>query len=247
MITVCTGFSPVGYDQYASWCLDSFARHWPKDVRLVAYVERPVVMPRGAGLPLSVTGINAFIDAWKDTPLACGREPTERWKDNERAAKYSYKWDAVKFCRQLAIPAHAAEGLPDGDTLVWLDADVLAFRPVPASLVSDLLGDADLCYLGRGAKHSEIGFWAVKLSPATREFLNALRDVYISEDVFGLREWHSAYVFDYVRGKYAPKMVTRDLSPGGRGHVWFTTPLGNCLDHLKGDRKRRGRSAERRG
>lgn len=242
-IVVCTGFSPKGWDEYARGCLQSFHQYWPGDVELAAYGEQRVELPRGQYRDLAATGIVDFIERHADNPRYNGREPSPRWKDGERAAGYSYKWDAVKFCRQLAIPADAARYVRDGEILVWLDADVLSLKPVPRDLVERLLGDADVCYLGRGRKHSEIGFWAVRMSPAVREFLHDLRGIYLSDRVLALGEWHSAHVFDYVRK--CTDLKQRDLSPGGAGHVWFQTELGAYMDHLKGSRKRYGRSAER--
>lgn len=244
-IRVCSGFNPAGYDLYGKQFLETFARHWPKAVELVCYVEDAVKAPRGQMRPLwQIAGVTGFLDRHAKNPEANGREPSDKWKDSERRVGYSYRWDARKFCRQLFIPEHAARGLAVDDVLVWLDADVLTFADIPRGFVEGLLGDAEVCYLGRGKKHSEIGFWAVRINARTKAFLTDLADTYRTDDVFKLREWHSAYVFDYVRQRHG--LIERDLSPNGKGHVWFTTPLGKYTDHLKGARKKAGRSPERR-
>ena len=247
MITVCSGFSPNGYNEYGKRFLETFSAFWPASIGLRVYTEAPVDVPRGKCVDVMVCdGLAAFVAKHERNAAARGREPSARWKDGERAAGYSYKWDAHKFIKQLVIPADAARELPDGDTLVWLDADVVSFAPVSANLIPSLLGDADLCYLGRGKKHSEIGFWAVRLNAHTRAFLQELADTYTQERVFALSEWHSAFVFDHVRRKYADAIKQRDITPGGSGHVWFQSPLGTCTDHCKGARKKLVRSAERR-
>ncbi len=117
------------------------------------------------------------------------------WKDKEVAAGYNFKFDATRFAGQAFVPEAAAKELPDGAVLCWLDADVAALRDVPTGFIEKLLGDDDGAYLGRGEKHSEIGFWAVRLSGRTRAMLEGFADCYRGDCVFGMSEWHSAYVW----------------------------------------------------
>jgi hypothetical protein len=239
MITVCSGFSPDGYESYGKRFLETFDQYWPRDeFWLTLYVEQSVPRPPRCDLVgiYDCEGLGDFIARHSGTPAHRGRA-TER---------YNFRFDAVKFCRQLFFPEHRAKDLPDGEILVWLDADVVTFGDIPASLIEELLGDAHLCYLGRGQVHSEIGFWACRLNPTVREFLHNLAELYRSDQVFKLREWHSAFVFDHCRViAQAFGMNARDLTPGGRGHVWMTSRLANFMDHLKGDkRKALGKSWE---
>jgi hypothetical protein len=137
----------------------------------------------------------------------------------------------------------------DGDVLCWLDADVVTHSAPPAGWIESLLGDEDVAYLGRAPKHSEIGFWAVRLSEESRRFVQEFADLYATDRLFQLRTWHSAFAWDDAR-RWAEShglISARDLTPGGDGHVWFQSPLKAHLDHLKGEaRKRAGISAERR-
>lgn len=55
------------------------------------------------------------------------------------------------------------------------------------------------------------------------------------------REWHDSYLFDIV----CTGAVVRNLTPGGKRHVWVDSPLNPYLDHLKGERKKLGYSPER--
>jgi hypothetical protein len=246
MIRVCSGFSPSGYEQYGKRFLDLFHRYWPADIDLVVYGEKPVPMPRGRFYELKmIPGVTEFIARHKDNPDANGKTPRKGWREREKAKGYCFKFDAVKFCRQCFIPEAAAAGMDDGDILVWLDADVMTLTSFPESFIEGMLKGGDLCFLGRTGAHSEIGFWAVRLNPETRAFLTDFADVFRNDKVFDLTEWHSAFVFDHCRQNSLAKQV--DLTPGGRGHVWFQSPLGKHLDHLKGDdRKRLGFSNESR-
>lgn len=243
MIRVCSGFSPSGRVQYGERFLRSFGKYWPLSVQLLVYVEESMTMPRDASRLLwDIPGAQAFMDRHRDEPMIRGEVARACWKDRERRAGYSFRTDALKFFKQIMIPIAAALDeragpLQSGDILVWLDADVETTSPVPASFIRDLLGDADVCFLGREPKHSEIGFWAVRISDETLGFLELMHNLYDTDRFLELREWHSAFVWDHARKKFA--LCERNLTPGGHGHVWPSSPLGRVMRHDKGDRKPR--------
>lgn len=244
MLTVVTGWSPSGWKEYAHRFVETFCRHWPVDVRCIAYVEERQKLPDRIEQRLlsDIPGCMEFLDRYRDDPLANGRQPTERWKDKERRAGYSYKWDAWKFSRQGFVPWHASKQINEG-LLCWLDADVVTFKNIPAGFIESLLPDGcDLAYLGRGAKHSEIGFQLYRV-PEASFMLNAFSAYYDQGHVFDLPEWHSAYVFDVARKSSG--IHAHNLTPNGSGHVWFQSPLGKYMDHAKGSRKITGVSPER--
>lgn len=236
-VMVCSGFSPQGRQQYGERFLRSFDRHWPATIRLGVWVEEPMKMPRGACRDLwAIPGAREFHVEHAGNAAAQGRVPQPMWKETEVRRGYSFRHDAYKFWKQILIPAAAARELDDGDTLVWLDADVETFREVPERLVPDLLGRAEVAFLGRDRSHSEIGFWAVQINPATRLFLERIAQVYTSGAVFELPEWHSAFVWDHIRKQSG--LTEHNLMPRfARGHVWPGSPLGRVTRHDKGRRK----------
>lgn len=237
MIRVCSGFSPSGSVQYGQRFLASFDKNWPSAVELQVYVEEPLDMPRNACRSLwQVPGAFEFNHRHQDNLAARGKTAQPCWKSKEVAEGYSFRTDAYKFWKQIVIPQQAAVGLPDGAMLIWLDADVETIRPVTAQFFEELMNGSELCYLGRSNAHSEIGFWAVRMNPMTRRFLAEIAEVYTSDQVFTLREWHSAFVWDYVRTRFS--FNERNITPPGmRGHVWPYTPLARFTRHDKGPRK----------
>lgn len=243
MIRVCSGFSPKGFHEYGKTFLAGFHRFWPASVDLAVYTEEPVEMPRGRCVPLaSCDGVAEFIARHRGDPEKCGAKQNHLWKPRYHGRPYCFRFDAVKFSRQMFIPEHAAKDMADGDTLIWLDADVMSFAELPERFLELLVKDHDIAFLGRAGTHSEIGFWAVRLGPATRRFLMAIAERYRTDTVFELPEWHSAFVFDHCRSKAG--LRERDLTPGGRGHVWTLSPLAAWTDHIKGARKALGYSPE---
>lgn len=243
-IQVCTGFSPKGYEEYGKRFLDSFEKHWPREIGLNVYVEQPVAAPFARVIPLAECGgVMDFIARHKDDPEKNGRKPNDKWKERHKRGGYNFRFDAVKFCRQCFIPSHTARYMADGDLLVWFDADVLTFDTPPKGFLDSIIGDADLAYLGRTGMHSEIGYWSVRLNERTRSFVDLFAFMWRSDRVFDLAEWHSAFVFDHCRN--VSRMNEKNLTPNGRGHVWFQSPLGKYTDHCKGARKALGHSPER--
>lgn len=240
MIRVCSGFSPAGRVQYGERFIASFDRFWPASTALGVWVEEPMAMPRGACRDLwSIPGARELAVS-TDTPAFRGREPTRFWKPKEADAGYSFRWDAAKFWKQCLIPGAMAAEAANGDIVVWLDGDVETINRVPEGWVEGLIGDYDLAYLGRPPKHSEIGFWAVRISAKTRHFLAALAAEYTSGSFARLDQWHSAYVWDHVRK--ASRISEINLTPGGSGHVWPRSPLAGYTRHDKGKRKPGGRA-----
>ena len=242
MIRVCSGFSPSGRIQYGERFLRSFDRYWPRDVELQVYVEEPMPMPRDAYRDLfSIPGAAEFHERHRDNLEAQGRAPLAAWKRKEHAARYSFRFDAYKFWKQILIPQAAAEGLDDGDILIWLDADVETIARISKLDIVDLMGDAEVAFLCREPKHSEIGFWAVRIGDKTRRFLADMAEYFTSDRVFELGEWHSAYVWDCARVPL--NMREKSLCRrGAHGHVWPNTPLAKWMRHDKGRRKPGGKA-----
>ena len=235
---VCTGWNPDGSKQYGRRFLASFDRHWPASVELQVYVETPEPMPRAACRSLwDIPHAREVAGAMQMDERFAGTVPFERWKAKHRKEGYNFRFDARKFWKQILIPGQAAEGLGVGDVLIWLDGDVETIGAVPADFPRNLLGrNGDVAFLGRGEKHSEIGFWAIRINEATRRFLACMARFYTSGGFAHLDEWHSAYVWDQARGLVEMNEVNL-THPRAHGHVWPSSPLARYMRHDKGRRK----------
>lgn len=250
-VTVVTSFSRQGAHEYGYRFLDTFAKHWPKDVDLVVYREGQETHPRAKMRDLmALPDCLEFITSHKDDPLANGRlRPDEAspacWRNKDRREGYTFRTDAVKFCRKVFAVADAAERLRSG-ILVWIDADVVHLDDVPVDFVEGLLAGKDAAYLGRVGCHSECGFLAFRL-PDALPLIRRWARFYKTDEVFFLHEWHDSFVWDVARS-LTPEVFCHDLTPGGAGHVFVSdiSPLKPYCDHLKGDRKALGYSPEAR-
>lgn len=254
LITIVSGFSPDD-ERFGYGFMQSFDRYWPKDIKLIVYVEKPVrhISPRIEqrclwGIP-GAREFRSIQDLQKN-----GRESIPgRWNKKDEREGYSYRYDAVRFSPQLFIPDHAAKKLPNGSILVWFDADVLTYHEVPDNLINRLMtdqgGDYDLVTLGRDGSSTELGFWACRLGPKIREMLASMADCCRDGTIFQLHEWHSGYVFDHWVDRYrVDRQIKHKSLTSGHGHIWFKCEIGKYTDHLKGaTRKQLGYSPERHG
>lgn len=239
--TVVTSFHAKGYEEYGRRFIDSFERCWPGNYDLRIYAEDVAVQPSSGRT--SVTDLLRSVPALAEFRARHASNPATR---GMAGGRYNYRYDALKFANKSFAIAHAARTCRTR-LLVWLDADTVTLKPVPADWIRAVLGaDAFVAYLGRLGQHTETGFLAFDLqAPNAAEFFDAFERIYTSDELFQLREWHDCEAFDAVRTTFAAlgKIRSRNLSPPDTPHPFVNSVLGEYLDHLKGpERKRLGYS-----
>ena len=73
--------------------------------------------------------------------------------------------------------------------------------------------------------------------------INGIVDLYVSDKLFGLKEWHDSYAIEIVRASVTDlRCVSLSGDAESTGHPFVNGPLGTRLDHLKGKRKATGHS-----
>lgn len=269
-LTVMTGWSPEGWDQYGRQFFETFDRHWPVDVALMVFGEWEaggLLMDYAGRHPprrrvtftslAAIEGCAEFLKRHQDNRIVCGRaqDPHHHWKERAMAAGYNWRFDAWKFCRQGFIPLYAASRCRS-DMILWLDGDVVTQRDVATSeVITSLMPPGRLiAYLGREPKHPDIAFqlYDIRERPDENDevsvphgyvwqMLQNFAAFYRTDEVFKLPEWHSAYVWKVAVERARAWPIVHNLTPGGSGHVWQQSPLRAWGDHLKGDRKTRAR------
>jgi len=234
VVSLCWG---TAWDRYGKNFVETFHRYWPANVHLMMVSDRAVPLPRGEIVDLfAIEGFYEFHGRWDNNRRAKGLDAPTGSKVDDNG--YSWKFDAIKWMPQALAPVGALQSLADGDIICWFDADVVTTRPVPDNWVQSLLEERDIAMLQRGRTHSEIGFYAVRVGTRTRQLLRRFADFYRTDDVFALKEWHSAYVFDRAL-EFFPDITVNNLNrDNGKGHVWPRAhELSRYTAHLKGKRK----------
>lgn len=211
---------------------ESFRKHWPASTQL--YVVTDNWLPiEGYQIPLNdVAGYADFRDRHRDNPLAHGKNRVGKLDENG----VSWRHDAMKWMPQALAPNAVLRYFDDGDIMAWFDADTYTTKAVPENWIETLLDGHDVACLQRDRQHSEIGFYAIRVHAKTRLMLRTFAAYYMTDGVFSLPEWHSAYVWDRALEKVGDLRV-RNLSPNNRGHVWPATALAEYTVHNKGKRK----------
>jgi len=197
-----------------------------------------------------------FKEQWQNVPKANGDVSADPVRSRRKDAGKGFKWHAIRFAHKVYSIFHCAQA-SNSDILIWMDADTICHSPITIeNLKSMIPQDKDLCYLGRKGKYSECGLYSMNLRSAViQEFLKEFQRFYdyAEQGIFTLEEWHDSFVFDAVRKKF-PQMQQLDWAahlhdlrpaPGmsaGEGHPLINSQWGAWLDHLKGSRKKLGRS-----
>jgi hypothetical protein len=206
-----TTFAERHWESHARRCVESFGEHW-QGIRLLTYTDEQ-------------------LEAYSDWLSQFKRRNAGREIAN-------YRFDAVRFAHKVAALDLAYQSLR-ADVLVWIDADCVTHAPVDAAWLAGLLGDADFGYLRRANKYPECGFMLMRRGPAMDEMLGLLVDLYRTDALFGLLEWHDSWAIEHVRGGLGDKLRCASLSGEFEhtGHPFVNGPLGARMDHCKGKRK----------
>jgi hypothetical protein len=236
-LTVCTTFPNDAWDLYAHACLESFARHWPLDVRLCVFLDDAVLRERCT---------ETLAARQSASEVRVGKSPAHDvfLRRNSLGEGNDFRYAACRFSHKVAALKATMDGIAkDGDShLIWLDADVIATANVTPAWLSQFLptGPAHVSYLGRPRfPFSECGFVAYRQSAEGRAFIDAFWSMYESEALFKLPQWHDSFVFDRVRERF-PAAWFKNIAEGAGGvHVWLNTPLAERLEHWKGREAKR--------
>jgi hypothetical protein len=260
-ISVVTTFHQAGYDAYGKRMIQTFLQNWPREVKLYVYAENCQVTETAPNLIVkdlhsASSDLVTFKNKWSGVPKANGDVSQDPVRSKRRDAGKGFKWHAIRFAHKVYAIFDCARPA-DADILLWMDADTICHSPISMQDLHKMIpADSELCYLGRKGKYSECGLYSMNLrSPNIQAFLKEFQRVYDEAEngIFQLEEWHDSFVFDAVRNKF-PQMRQLDWAahlhdlrpaPGmtsGEGHPLINSQWGAWLDHLKGSRKKLGRS-----
>jgi len=272
-IKVITSYKPGCWEQYGKKGIESMAKNFPPEVDIVVYAEEP--KPKCDYDRIQWVDLNTaepelfkFKNKHKDDPVANGelqeipggvRRPAElQKKGGMDKNKGSFLWAAVRFANKVFCVVNGVRNSKEYDYVLWVDGDTFTFRPVPMDFFEKVLPkDTMLTYLGRenpklndGGKYPECGFVGYNMRhPEIQNFVNDWENLYVTDEVFKLLEWHDSYVFWHLSKIYIKENVisVNDIGywKGVKGHhVFVNSELGLYMDHMKGKRKKTGSSAK---
>lgn len=204
-----TTYAARHWESHARRCVETFSEHW-RGIVLHTYMDEEL-------------------------------EDTSSWlsdfkQRHKGKATDNYRMDAVRFAHKVAA-IELAYVASKADVLVWVDADCVTHSEVDPAWLSGLLGEADFGYLRRERKYPECGFMMMRRCLEVSEWLVALIQLYRTDDLLKLQEWHDSWAIEHVRSLSQMKCVSLSGGFENTGHPFVNGPLGSRMDHCKGKRK----------
>ncbi|MEJ6845091.1 hypothetical protein V3589_02560 [Sinorhizobium fredii] len=223
-------FNAAGLELYGRRMVVSFHEHWPAEVPLRVYSEGWDFLDCWGPENFNLSAASPWLDEFK------ARHGHRTFKD--------FRWDAVRFSHKVAAVCHAARNI-DCDVLIWLDGDIVTHANLS---IEDLEGlrprdDEWISWLYRQNMYPECGFYMLdRRHPQHEAMIASFEAMYMQDLLYGLAEYHDSYVLRHV--VEAARVPWRSISGKGgeTSHPLINGPLGQWFDHLKGRRKREGRS-----
>jgi hypothetical protein len=254
-ISVVTTFHQAGYEKYGRRMIQTFLANWPQHINLHVYAEKTSVTESAANL--QVHDLEAECPELVRFKSLYGHDPRYRGEtafgpgNGRKIPGMGFRWDAIRFSHKVYAICHAANRT-GSDLVFWMDADMVCHSPVNQTFIDEMVPEwAGVAYLGRRNKFTETGLYALNLRQSpTRELVAQMQACYdhADTDLFTLTEWHDCWVFDTKRAmvqQQHPHWRQLNWSADlvmGEGHPLINTEWGAYLDHLKGERKKAGRS-----
>ena len=152
----------------------------------------------------------------------------------------------------------ACDALYDYDGIgVWLDADCVTYKPIPAYLIPAELDDAYLAHYFRQGMYTETGLWLMNCAhPEHRNFLDSLAGVVLHGGVQAAAAVPRLLHFRRDAAQLRPSQPDQDAEPVGRvreghastgevgawGSISITQGTAQGYGDLTGKRAQEGRS-----
>jgi hypothetical protein len=237
-IEVVTTMNAKGWHELGGRMVRAFKRCWPADVKLIVYAEGFTVSEPG----VESRNLPKWLDEFK------GRHKNNRRANGHTPSRYDFLYDAVKFSHKVAAITDAGLAQTDG-VMIWLDADTYTHASVTHVWLEGLFPEPSyIAWLDRRNSLPETGFIMFRCGhPAHQAAMTAFRRLYLTDDIFGIGQTsdNSAlrHVIDrMVKGGEIEPPVSLSGDDKNWSHPFVNGPLGACMDHMKGNRKRRKRS-----
>lgn len=231
---VITSMSNDGYKNYGKTCLQGLVKHMPCPITVYYEDIKPDFKHKKITYkPLfDVQGCKETLTVFSTLPIFQGMIDGKR----------NYRWDIFKFVRKCFAQFDAASD--DEDYLFWVDADTEWNKDISKKVLTEMVDDTFMAYLGRPNWHSCASFIGWNLTnPRSDEFWNMYYDTIISGKVLAFAEWHDCFILDTLR-QYMD-LPQKDLAAGielGKGPVnVFDYVFKGTARHLKGNLKNQPR------
>ncbi len=230
-ILCITTFNNKLYNKYAHKFIDTY--NFPFD--LIVYSEEDMSFLKNK-VKYNLTVVNSTIIIPEMNDFI--KKNTERNKIDVQNMKY--KGDGIRFCYKVFCVTHAGLLFTNYKYLIWLDSDIVFTNPLTDDIIEKEFINQNymMTYLGRLNIYSECGILFFNMNhPYILKYFEEMKNMYITNKIYTLKEWHDSYIWDYVREKFEKDYNIINYSISGlcpELNVLDTTLLKNYIIHLKG-------------
>jgi len=239
-IAVVTTLNKKLYKAYGHKFFETY--NWP--FNLIVYSEDMLDIPHSNII------IRSIYDEIPECEEFVNRNKHKQPISNFGVKGNEYITDGVRFCYKVYAYTDQLINNEDYDGIIGIDADSIFYKPIDEEWIKNNIHKEDcmMTYLGR-SNYSECGFlyWNMKHKD-TKDYAKFMKDLYNTDHIYGLKEQHDSYIWDYARKRFEDERGTSNFNIGDNktGHVQARSILGEVYDHTKGPRKLKGRSPEAR-
>jgi hypothetical protein len=240
-LELATTYNKKYYDICGKRKIETFIGKWPKHVHLHCYwqEQEPEIFAENVHyheLYKVSPQLEKFVKDNKDDPVKNGQV-----KDG-----YDYKHDGVKFSHKVFAQTHRIRNTT-ADVILYLDADTYTHAEPNLDYIDSICPKDYLCtYFGRPKLYDETGFYMHNAKHYKAVvWAETLEKIYIEGEVWTYPFQMDCYTMYSGRQKFADQLqldLVEHHGKLGKKHPFVNSPLGEFLDHLKGDRKELGHS-----
>ena len=242
-LEVITTYNKKYYDICGKKMIETFIKYWPKDVHLYAYWQQQE--------PEIFADNVHYIDLYEQNPHLqrfVFDNQLDQVKNGLINGEYDFQRDGVKFSHKVFAQTHRIKHTK-ADVLLYLDADTYTHTTPNLDYLDSIMPEDHLCtYFGRPRLYDETGFYMhnVQHYKAIR-WAEALEKIYTEGELWTYPLQVDCYTMYAGRQKFKDELqldLVEHHGGLGKKHPFVNSPLGEFLDHLKGDRKELGHSRQ---
>tara|TARA_A100001015_G_scaffold313735_1_gene421655 strand:+ start:662 stop:1471 length:810 start_codon:yes stop_codon:yes gene_type:complete len=240
-LEVVTTYNKKYYDICGKKMIETFIAHWPKDVTLYCYYQEQE--------PEIYADNVQYIDLYGANPqlkrFIFDNQLDEK-KNGIINGEYDFQRDGVKFSHKVFAQTHSLKR-STSDIILYLDADTYTHAKPNLDYIDSIMPEDHLCtYFGRPRLYDETGFYMHNVQHnKSMRWAEALEKIYTEGELWTYPLQVDCYTMYAGRQKFKdePQLDLVEHHGGlGKKHPFVNSPLGEFLDHLKGDRKELGHS-----
>ncbi len=244
---IVTTAHKAGFLQYGQAWLDS-RKHWPAGTEFYWYTESYALPHQPDELQMIEQAGAGSTAGWIERCDCNDIADFVAWKlKHARYVAPAWKYDVVAYAHKVFAFAEATRDYKG--IAVWLDADCVTYRDVPAGLIEKQVEGAYLARYERPGRWTETGLFIVDCAhPLHVDFWEWMRNVYLEERYKVLHHWTDCFVLDAAIRAFGERIAVVNLSgdKSDHAHPMAVTELGQYIDHKKGPRKAMHASPENR-